>query len=778
MRRLTWLLSFILALSVLSVVHSEVAHAKAKTYTISPATTPINKTYTKYKGYNSSTKHYYLLTSYLEQIERNGGGTLVLKKGVYTVSNAISIPSNTTIKLQNGAVLKKGTKTGKASFAASKTFIQLVPPSKALLKNSAQKYSGAKNIKIMGSGTATIDMNNAYQTPAILMSHAQNITISGIQFKKNNNATIIHILGSKNVLLNKNKFLQASKSTKLAAIRLETASASSTLYPLAWSAADNTSNTKVKISNNTFTMQYNAIKTSDYMNGKYQNDVTIEKNKFSKIVSNTLFMTAWNKPKIANNTFTDTNTKAVDAILSRAVKYPTISKNTFTKSKNIISFKEVYLNGNVLANTNTVFSAANKKALASNKGIKLGKYFIDLPNADFVELANKDAKNTKIYTFNSKTTSLDPKYERYSTYSSASKSYYVLRSILERLEKQNGGTLIIKKGTYTLTNNLYVPSNVTIELEDGVVLKKSLATYVSGQKESASVFQLVPPSKANGEGTVGGYNGTKNVKIYSKGRATIDLQHRKFSFAIIMGHNSNITIQNIDFRNLNGGHFIEMDASKNVLIDNSTFVSNITEGNDYANEAINLDTPDLATKGFNSKWSNFDRSANLDVTIQNSKFRDLATAIGTHQISGEGIIKGVKYSNKPHKNVKIINNEFSNFRSDAIHAFNWSDAVIENNKFIDIGNGKSGVRGIISNGSYNPMYQNNYFENISRPMQFYPKKNATNATEYKEVYDELNSENLKALETNRGKNLDEYFIRISTVFKNFSNPTKINIIEE
>lgn len=225
------------------------------------------------------------------------------------------------------------------------------------------------------------------------------------------------------------------------------------------------------------------------------------------------------------------------------------------------------------------------------------------------------------------------------------------------------------------------------------------------------------------------------MEIYSKERATLDLQSRKDSLALVMGHNENITIQNIDFRNLNGSHFIELDANKNTLIDNSTFVSNNAKGKKLANEAINLDTPDYATKGFNSKWSNLDRTANSNITIQNSLFKDVVVAIGTHQISGASTIKGVKYKNKPHVNVKIINNKFINLSSDAIHAFNWTYPVIKNNEFINIGSKGKVVRGILSNGSYYPTIENNYFENMTRAMQFYPKKNATNAKEYAVVYD-------------------------------------------
>lgn len=772
--------------------HEEV-QAKAVTYTIAPTTAPINKAYLKYKGYNSSTKHYYLLDSYLKKIESNGGGTLVLKKGTYTVSNVLYIPSNTTLKLQNGAILKKGTSTGKASFAAAKTLIQVVPPKKSKLSKAVTKYNGSKNVKIIGTGTATIDLNNALKSPAITMAHAQNIEVSGIQFKRNNQATIIHVVASKKVNIKDNLFINAKTGTTLPAIRLESATNTSATYPLNWSKLDGTVNTTISMRLNVFDKQYAAIKTTAIVAGKYQSGIVIADNIFSSILNNAIYMTAWNKPSIYDNSFDDVASTAKETIVARATQYPTIKNNDFNKSKKILAFKDV-----VSSTIKNKISAANKKDLASNQGTGLATYSIALPLDDSVEFFSLDPEEESDeelipevepeptpepnpvtdFVFDDETRPLKLGYEKYTTYVDMTKSYYVLRSILERLEAVGGGTLLIKKGDYTITNNLYVPSNVTIELEDGVVLRKALASGVEGLKASASLFQLVPPSKSTGVGTVGGFDGTKNVKIYSQGRATLDLQGVNPSFAIVMAHNENITIQNIDFVNLNGGHFIELDAAKNVLIDNSTFSNNLTTSTSRAHEAINLDTPDLLTKGFNSKWSNFDRSATENVTIQNSTFQNLVCSIGTHQMSGAAEIAGVTYTNMPHKNVKIINNTFINSRSEAIHAMNWEKPIIENNKFTNSGILNSKKNGIVSNGSFYPTIQNNTFESMGAPVKFATGKNATNAKEYAEIYNIFTEQNLKALATNTGENLTSYTIKLAGINQTNLSTKEVKIIKK
>ena len=64
-----------------------------------------------------------------------------------------------------------------------------------------------------------------------------------------------------------------------------------------------------------------------------------------------------------------------------------------------------------------------------------------------------------------------------------------------------------------------------------------------------------------------------------------------------MRHNKNITLDGITFKNMKYGHFIEMDASKNVTVNNCTFTG-YKASKRHTSEAINLDTPDKKTKGF------------------------------------------------------------------------------------------------------------------------------------------------------------------------------------
>ncbi|SES88229.1 S-layer homology domain-containing protein [Oceanobacillus limi] len=374
-----------------------------------------------------------------------------------------------------------------------------------------------------------------------------------------------------------------------------------------------------------------------------------------------------------------------------------------------------------------------------------------------VHLTTTEAAGKPTYTITPNSKTYNGNFTNYSTYNSKTKHYYLIRSYLEQLEETGGGTLVLKKGTYTVTNVLYVPSNVTIKLQDGVKLVKGSDSGTDQFNASKSLFQFVAPSVSKKEGIYGGYNGEKNISIIGYGSATIDLKYIKNSLAIIAGHNQNITIKNIRFQNMYSGHFIEMDATKNAVISNNEFIGS-KPSSKKNKEAINLDTPDKATNGWSQKWSTYDRTPNSDVTIENNTFYDLDRAIGTHKYSG----------GKYHDQIVIKYNKIEKMRMDPIRVMNWSNAIIENNRFKDVDpSSGNNNRGILVSGATNPMFQKNVFINIPRAMQFMAWKNSGPGSEYETTYNELSQKNLEALSTNTVVDYVEDFIRINHVYNKY-----------
>lgn len=380
----------------------------------------------------------------------------------------------------------------------------------------------------------------------------------------------------------------------------------------------------------------------------------------------------------------------------------------------------------------------------------------------FVVSEKTEAASKPQYTITIKSNPYKKQYINYGTYNKYTKHYYVLRSYLERLEKLGGGTLVLKKGTYTITNTLYVPSNVTIKFENGVVIKKGAKTGTSKIKPAKSIFQLVKPSKANKKKVYGKYSGEKNISFIGTGSVVFDLNYYKDSIAIIMGHNSNVVVKGIQFKNMHSGHFIEMDASKNVKVYNNAFMNHKPSPNKNK-EAINLDTPDRNTKGWSQEWSKFDGTANLNVLIQNNTFKNLERAVGTHKYT----------QGKYHTDVKVIGNKIENMVQDGIRVMNWDKPIIKDNKIKNIADGKGSYRGILMSGVKYPQVTNNRIEKAARPIQIMPWKNSGPGSNYKVTYNVL-SENNKTMmsKTTYVKNVGETIIRINNKYNVFDRDTE------
>lgn len=377
------------------------------------------------------------------------------------------------------------------------------------------------------------------------------------------------------------------------------------------------------------------------------------------------------------------------------------------------------------------------------------------------------------YTINPDSDTYNSAYKTASTYNDLTKHYYLLRSYMEALEANGGGTLLLEAGTYTITNVIYVPSNTKVIFDEGVVLKKEISSTIT---EAASIFQLVEPSfPKNGSEVKYGYDGAHDITFEGLGDATIDMQamtksNSIGSMGIVMGHCQNITIRNLNFVNMSpNGHFIELNSSKNVLVENCTFNGNVTNG---SKEAINIDSTDAVTQGFNHSWSSHDLTCVDTVTITNCDFYNLKSAIGTHKYS----VAYITSSNEDledssdqvtdttiqqyHKNVVIENCYFEKVGNvkdsdSAIRMENWANALVENNTFYNCY-----YYALRCYGVDNPTIRNNTFQykdTSQRAILFRSKVNTGTGSEYPRTYNlNLFEENFIYNKTNASLNVRIY----------------------
>ena len=745
--------------------------ASTKTYTISASSKPYKNNYTNKSDYNKYTQPYFTLRSYLEQLEKDGGGTLVLKQGTYVITNTVYVPSNVTIKLSTGVTIKKATKTG-SKLKASNVIFQLIEPTKSSRKNVATKYNGASSIHIIGSGTATIDLNYVKSSIAIVAGHNSGVTISGITFANMNDGSFVKLAACHNIMISKNIFMNCKTSENGArdAISLDIPDAKTATFPYIWSKADKTVNSKITIQDNTFKYLERAIGSSKYTMNQYHTSVKILDNTISNMSSNAIRVLNWENTVITGNKISNVSSGKADSTLrgvlvSGAIN-PTISANIFVnmaRSIQIMPWANTNAGSDYTVTYNTI-SLQNKTAMLSNVLIDVIENYIRY-NRTYNEFI-KDTDQWKFVDTTVTDFTIGPDsipYKNYnmnfSTYNETTRQYYVLRTYFEQLERIGGGTLTLEKGTYVIPGTLFVPSNVTVYLEDGVIIKKGTSTETAGLKVTASIFQFVSPAKAFIEGSCSSYNGESNIAFIGKGTAIIDLDYIE-CIAIVMGHNTNVSITGITFEKMNTGHFIELDASKNVTIENNTFENHKdSENNDK--EAINLDTPDKLTQGFTHDWSSYDRTPNKDIIIRNNTFNNLERAIGTHKYSQD----------QYHTNVQILNNTINKCDKDPILVMNWDSPVIKGNTITDVAYGLDTYRAILLRGVKNPTITGNIFKNVARPIQAMPWKNSDSGSEYALIYNIISQKNINDMLNNELINVGENFIRINKTYNVFDSNT-------
>lgn len=647
--------------------NSQDSHAAGK-YTISKSTKPCNSAYQRLRSYNSKTKNYYTIKSYLERLKSRGGGTLVLKKGTYKVCSTLEVPSNVTIQLKNGAKIKKTYVTGSSSLKPTKTLFKLS-------NAKAKDYKGTKKVTITSSKKATIDLGKVNNAVAIDMGHNYNVTISKIKFKGKKGGTYINIAGSRTVKVQDCTFAEGAKKS---GDKYKTAV---TINSLGATPCNN-----IKLTSNTFTGLENGIASTKYKKAVYSTGVSIRKNTFTNMSNAAVMGKMMDNPEITSNTVRrkdDTNgTSAAFKLYS--IKDPNVSGNTVSNCGYAVYIARV-------SSVDNTITAAKTESMKNNTVTNLNHYYVPYKNATTTRLLYFQTKADNTFVITPQTKPYREHYEDVSSYTannSQAKTYYVFRSYMEQLEYAGGGTITVTPGTYTLSHSVCIPSNVTVNFQNGVRIQKVKAVNTN-LATNKTMFEIVPPSKEGVKNSVSGYNGSQNVTLQGEGSAIIDCNNVVNAMAVVMGHANNVNIRNIAFTNEYGSHFIELNSSQNVTVENCSFTDFRIYDNKSHKEAINIDTTDANNNGFNYEWSTHDRTACNTVNINNCMFTNMGVAVGSHTYSVSTTGQQIY-----HENVTIQNCKANQTYNAAVRIWNWRNAVIKDNTFL-------GVQGLEDNKGYN-----------------------------------------------------------------------------
>ncbi|MDM5329823.1 right-handed parallel beta-helix repeat-containing protein [Neobacillus sp. CF12] len=305
--------------------------------------------------------------------------------------------------------------------------------------------------------------------------------------------------------------------------------------------------------------------------------------------------------------------------------------------------------------------------------------------------------------------------------------------------KQGQGHIqvVVPKGTYKLTQTLRIYQDTHLLLKDGVVFLRSHDDSMLVNGDPGDMYE--------------GYNGNGNITIEGGVWDGNVLEYPDAFNAIGIARAENVTIRNIEVRDVADDHGIDLNSSKNVLIENSRFVGFLDTSADhsrYFSEAIQVS--EHTKLGF-SQIGEFDGTPNENVTIRNCYFGASGTKGTTAWPVGIGSHGSVH--DQFNSDITLSNNTFDGMTFVGIRIFKWKDTTIQDNSFLrsargiafsnPSGKGESsknadGVQTSLPQSGSNVLITGNTFEDISREMIYavgWPTKKEESKIESIEIRD-------------------------------------------
>lgn len=236
----------------------------------------------------------------------------------------------------------------------------------------------------------------------------------------------------------------------------------------------------------------------------------------------------------------------------------------------------------------------------------------------------------------------------------------IIRDVLEYADKVDEPVNVyVPAGTYIIDVMMTIYSDTNFILDKDTVFKRK-----NGKSKNVMLRSFI-------DETTSGYTQCENVTI-SGGVWDGNSDGSEPSNLIYIGHAQNITIKDTTLKNTSGTHLLEFAGVKDALIDNvkfSDFVVCKKKGfydNQAEKEAIQLD---YCSAGSAPAMLPYDNIHCKNITIQNCKFENYASGIGSHLAYG-----------KPAENIVIKNNEFKEITGACISLKNYKNVTITGNK--------------------------------------------------------------------------------------------------
>lgn len=248
-----------------------------------------------------------------------------------------------------------------------------------------------------------------------------------------------------------------------------------------------------------------------------------------------------------------------------------------------------------------------------------------------------------------------------------------VQAALDAAYAAGGGRVIVPPGDYRLATLPLRPREpVELLLMPGARFIRAASATMLLNGDSDQVF--------------GGYTGHGNITVqggvWDMQGTTPGLTASRMCISI--GHARNITIRDIEVRDLPGYHAIELNSTKNALVENCRFLGYVDpDGTRSFSEAIQLDL--AKSSGAFGGFGPYDNVVCEDITIRDCYVGASGTPGTTAWPRGIGSHSATVGTS--HKRIKIVHNTFEGCLQYGVVAYAYDDSVIAENTMRGCGAG-------------------------------------------------------------------------------------------
>jgi hypothetical protein len=241
-----------------------------------------------------------------------------------------------------------------------------------------------------------------------------------------------------------------------------------------------------------------------------------------------------------------------------------------------------------------------------------------------------------------------------------------------------GAQVLVPPGVYLIGATLRIYTNTRLTLMAGAEFRR----YHGGTMLlNGDAGQNFPGYTGNSRITIEG--GLWNMQGTTPGMTSS-------AMCMSIGHATDITIQDLEIRDLPGYHGIELNSTSHGTIRNCKFRGYADPGGRDFSEAVQIDL--AKSVGVFGGFGPYDHTPCEDILVTGCHFGASGTAGTTAWPRGVGSHSAT--IGRWHRRIRIANNSFEGLLQYAVSAYNYEDLTVSGNTFVSCGSGVR-VRAVI-----------------------------------------------------------------------------------